>query len=86
MATVGVAANVVEFTGVVGVWMVGMGWPITLTLYLLLVSTLVLLLLSFAFGPGAFLVMGLVLWGGALVLGCSWVWDLGLGLGTKLTL
>ena len=56
VATVGVGA--VEFTGVVGV--VVTGWASTLPLYLLLVST-VLFLLSLALGPGAFLIMGLVL-------------------------
>ena len=49
VATVGIGA--VECTGVVEV--VGTGWAITLTLYLLLVST-VLFLLSLALGPGPF--------------------------------
>ena len=66
----------------------GVGWAITITLHLLLVST-VLLLLSLVLGLGAFLVMG-----GALVLACSWVghgwvccglvWGRGLGLGPSL--
>ena len=84
VATVWVDTVGVEFTGTVGVGVVGMGWAITLTLYLLLVSTLVLLFFSFILGPGAFLVMGLLFWGGALVLGWSWVWDWGLGLGPSL--
>ena len=71
VATVGVGTVGVEFTGAVGVGMVGMGWAITLTLYLLLVSTLVLLFLSFVFGPRAFLVMGLLFWGGVLVFVCG---------------
>ena len=62
MATVGVGA--VEFTGAVGFGVVGMGWAITLTLYFLLVST-ILLLLSLDLDFGAFLVMGLLFWGGA---------------------
>ena len=68
VATVGVGA--VEFTGAVGVGVVGMGLESTLTLYLLLVST-VLLLLSLIFGPGAFLVMGV----GILGVGAGvWLW------------
>ena len=58
VATEGVGA--VDFTGVVGIRVVGMGWAITLTLYLLLVSTV--LLLSLILGLGAFLVMGLLFW------------------------
>ena len=86
VATVGVGTVGVEFTGAVGVGVVGMDWAITLTLYLLLVSTLVLLFLSFILGPGALLVMGLLLWGGVLMLGCSWVWGCGLGLEPSLSL
>ena len=72
----------------VGVGVVGVGWAITLTLYLLL-GSMVPLLLSFVLGPGAFLVMGLLFWGLALVLGCdwvccSWVWDWELGLVPRL--
>ena len=81
VATVGVGTVGIKFTGAVGVGVVSMGWSITLTLYLLLVSTLVLLFFSFILGPGAFLVMGLLFWGGALVISCGWVWGLGLGLG-----
>ena len=96
VATVGVRA--VEFTGVVQAARVGMDWASTLTLYLLLAS-MVLLLLSLVLGPGAFLAMGLVFCGWALVLGygwvgdgwlcCGWVccnqvWDWGLGLGPRL--
>ena len=54
VATVGV--------GVVGVVVVGVNWAITLTLYHPLVST-VLLLLSFVWGPGAFLIIGLLILG-----------------------
>ena len=82
VATVGVGA--VEFTGVVGVGVLGLGWAIALTLYLLLVR--MVLLLSLNLGFGAFLVMGLLFWGGPLVLGCSWVgcsWDWGWGLGLE---
>ena len=74
-AVVTVGLGVVEFTGPVGVGVVGIGWARTLTLYLLLAST-DFLLLSFL-GPGTFLVMELF-WGGVLVLGCGWVgchWD-----------
>ena len=60
IATNGVGAA--EFTGAVEVGVVGMGWAIILTFYLLLVST-VLLFLRFVLGPEAFLVMGLVFWG-----------------------
>ena len=64
---------------------VSMGWAITLTSYLLLVGTLVLLFFcSDILGPGTFLVMGLLFWGGALVLGCSWIWGWGLGFGQSL--
>ena len=69
----GVGTVGIEFTGVVRVWVVGMGWAITLTLCLLLAGTLVLLFFSFILGTGAFLVMGLLFWGGALVLGYNWV-------------
>ena len=89
VATVGVGA--IEFTGVVGVGLVGMDWASTLTLYLLL-GSMVLLLLLLVLGPGAFLVTGLVFRGWALVLGCGWVghgwvccsWGWGLGLGPSL--
>ena len=77
LATMGVGA--VEFTGAVGV--VGIGWASTLTLYLVLLS-MVLFLLSLAFGPGAFLIMGLVLgWVGHCWVCCGQVWGWGLGLG-----
>ena len=56
VATMGVGA--VDCTGAVGV--VVTCWASTLTLYLLLAS-MVLFLLSLALGPGAFLIMGLVL-------------------------
>ena len=64
VATVGV--------GEVGGGMEGIDWASTITVYLLLAS-MVLLLLSLTMGPRAFLVMGLVFWGWALVLGCDWV-------------
>ena len=77
LATVGVGA--VDCTGAVG--LVLTGWTSTLTLYFLLAST-VLFLLSFALGPGAFLIMGLVLdWVGHGWVGCGQVWGWGLGLG-----
>ena len=74
VATVGVGTAGIEFTGVVGVGVVGMGWVITLTLYLLFTGDLVLLFLSAILGPGIFLVKGLMLWEGVIVLGCNWVW------------
>ena len=86
VAIMGVGTIGVKFTGAVGVAVVGMGWAIILTLYLLLAGTLVLLLFSFILGPGAFLVMGLLFLGGALVFGCGWVWGWGHGFGTKLAL
>ena len=81
VATMGVVA--VEFIGAVGVWVVGMDWAITLTLYFLLVS-MVFILLSLNLGFGAFVVIGLIFWRGALVLGSGWVWGWGLGLGPSL--
>ena len=87
VATVGVGT--VEFTGVVGVVVVGTGWARTLTLYPLL-AIMGLFLLSLAFGPGAFLIMGLVLhWVGHGWVCCRWIccgwvccrWAWGLGLG-----
>ena len=56
VATMG--AGAVEITGAVGV--VGTGWVSTLTLFFLLLS-MVFFYLSLALGPGAFLIMGLVL-------------------------
>ena len=50
-----------------------MGWAITLTFYLLKTGALVLLFLSAILGPGVFLVKGLLLWEGVLLLGCDWV-------------
>ena len=85
VATVGIGKVGVKFTGEVGSGVVGMGWVITFILYLLLVGTLVLIFFcSDIFCPGAFLVMGLLFWGGVLVLGCGWVWGWGLGLGPSL--
>ena len=78
-----VGAGAVEFTGAAGVGVVGMGWAITFTLYLPLAS-MVLLFLSLVLGPRASLVMGLAIWGDALVLGCSWVWGWSLGMGPSL--
>ena len=86
VATGGVGAA--EFTGAMGVVVVGTGWARTLTLYPLLAIT-VLFLLSWTSvsGPGAFLTMGLVLgWAGHghgwVCCGqvcCTWVWGWGLG-------
>ena len=59
VATVGAGTIGVKFTGVVGARVVGTGWVITLTLYLLLADTLVLFF-SFILGPKAFLVMGVL--------------------------
>ena len=74
LATAEIGIVGVKLTGVVGIGVVGMGWAITLTLYLLSASTLVLLFFCYdILGPGDFLVMWLLFWGGALVLGCGWV-------------
>ena len=76
VATVGVSA--------IGIVVVSTGWAKTLTLYPLL-AIMVLYALSLALGPGAFLAIGLEVWGWTLVLGCGWVghgwvhWGLGLG-------
>ena len=84
VATVGVGA--VEFTGVAGVWVVGMGWVITLTLYFPSAS-MVLHFFFFFFSQFGF-------WGfsghGVIILDrCAgaWLWlGLGFGPGPKLTL
>ena len=81
VATVGVGTAGIEFTGAVGV--VGKGWAITLTLYLLFTSALALLFFSAILGTRAFLVKEL-LWEGMLVSGCNWGWGWGLGLGPSL--
>ena len=64
-----------EFTGVVGVVVVGTGWARTLTLCPLLAITVLFLLLgTFVLGPGAFLTIGLVLgWAGHGWVCCGWV-------------
>ena len=70
VATVGVGA--VDCTGAIVV--VDAGWASPITLYLLLVST-VFFLLSLTLGPGAFLIMGLVLGlAGCDWVCCGWVW------------
>ena len=85
VATVGIGAVRDKFTGAVGIGVTGIGWVITLTLYLLLVGTFVLLFFcSDTLSPGAFLVMGLLFWEGALVPGCGWIWGGSLGLGLSL--
>ena len=70
VATMGEGA--VKVTGVVIVGVLGIGWAISLTLYLLLASTLVFL---FSF----FLVVAVTLCGGPLLLGCVCAWGLCLG-------
>ena len=71
VSTAGVGAA--GLTGAVGVVVAGKGWPRTLTLYPLL-AIMVLLSEMFALGPGAFLIMGLVLgWAGCSWVCCGWV-------------
>ena len=70
MATVGLGFGFMG-TDIVGV--VGKGWAITLTLYLLFAGTLALLFFSAILGPGVFLIKGLLVWEGVLVCGCGWV-------------
>ena len=78
VTTVGVDA--VEFTSVIGVGVVGMGWAITPTLYLLLVS-MAIFFLSFVLGPGDFLVMGLLFWAGCWCLVVAGLVAAGSGVG-----
>ena len=64
---------------------VGIGFTgadiVTLTLYILFAGSLVPLFFSVILGPGAFLVDGLLFWGGVLVMVVigfgvkAWVWD-----------
>ena len=76
VGTVGVGtAGGMQFTGEAG--MAGIGWAITLTLYLLLTGALALPFFSTLLGTKAFLVEEFLLWEGVLVHGCDW--DLGLG-------
>ena len=83
VATVGVGSGL---TGVDVAWVVGKGWTITLTLYLLFAGTLALLFLSATLDPGAFLLMGCYFWEGPWCLFVAgsgavgfwveaWVWD-----------
>ena len=81
MAALGVG---IGLTGADVVGVVGKGWAITLTLYLLFAGTLVLLFFSIILGPGDFLVNGLLFCGGVLVYGCDWVWSWDLGSGPRL--
>ena len=81
VATVGVR---IGFMGAAGVGVVGKGWAITLTLYLLFAGALVLFFFSAILDPGDFLVKELLFWEGVLVCGCDWVWECGLGLGPSL--
>ena len=78
VAAVGVG---IGFTGTYVVWVVGKGWAITLTLYLLFAVILILIFFSVILGPGAFLVNGLLFgeecWC-VVVIGFgvgAWVWD-----------
>ena len=64
VATVGVGTVGIEFTHTVRVGVVGMGWAITLTLYLLFTGTLVLLFFSATLGPGVLLFKELLFWEG----------------------
>ena len=64
----------IGFTGTDVGGIVGKGWAITLTLYLLFAGTLALLFFSIILSPGALLVNGLLFWGGVLVCGCDLVW------------
>ena len=68
--------------GAVAVGVEGIGWVITLTLYLLLAIMFFLLLsVTFILGPGDFLALGFVLgwaglsWFGCIQVCCSWVLD-----------
>ena len=86
VATVGVGAA--EFTGAVGVVVVGTAWARTLTLYPLLAITVFFLLSGMSvLGPGAFLTMGLVLGRAGHGWVCcgqvcgNWVWGWGLCFG-----
>ena len=74
VTTVGVG---IGFISAVGVGVVGKGWAITLTLYLLFTGALVLIFFSAILGPGVFLVTDLLFWEGVLVHGCDWVWGWG---------
>ena len=79
VATVGVGAAVwIGFTGKVEAGVVGKGWVISLTSYLLFTSALALLFLSAFLGTRVFLIKEL-LWEGVLMHGCNWGWDWGLG-------
>ena len=64
------------FTGEVG--LVGKGWAITLTLYLLFTGVLAFFFYSAFSGIRVFLVKEL-LWEGVPVHGCNWGWGLGCG-------
>ena len=88
--TTGILAVVVEVAtvgvGSIGgigfadkICLVGIGWVITLTLYLLFTGALALLLLSTFLGSKVFLVEEFLLWERALVHGCDWGWGWGLG-------
>ena len=82
MATVGLGtAGGIGLMGEVGV--VGKGWVITLTMYLLFIGGLALLFLSAFVGTKAFLVKEL-LWEGVLVHCCNWGWGWCLGFGPSL--
>ena len=81
MATVRVG---IGFMGADIVGVVGKGWAITLTVYLLFPGTLVLLFFSAILGPGIFLFKELLFLEGVVVCGCDWVNGLGLGLGLSL--
>ena len=81
VATVGVGTVGIEFMGAVGV--VGKGWVITFTLYLLFTGALALLFFSAILGTRIFLVKEL-LWEGMLVHGCNWGWVWSLSLGPSL--
>ena len=86
VATMGIGIVGVKFTCVAGIGVVGMGWAITPTLYLLLAGTLVLFFLSVTLVPGAFLVKGL--YGLGRNTG-AWLWQglgFGFGFGTKFAL
>ena len=71
------AADGIGFVGKVEVGVVGKGWAITLTLYLLFTGALVLFFSAFL-GTRVFLIKEL-LWEGVLVCNCDWGWGLGLG-------
>ena len=61
------------------VWLEGISWAITLTLYLPFTGALALLFFPNFLGTKVFLVKEFLSWEGMLVHGCNLVWGWGLG-------